>query len=266
MSTPLPQDFRKQLDQIKFTYKSKNETKNGKQVVWISMGNTRLTPEFQTSAFWNHTDEQQPKPTLCRAPFGVDEKFSQGNSRKSCPLTVNCPDLESVLADLEVLCIQTAFKNAPSWFATKGNLTEEKLCEMFSPILKRSEKYNPNVNVKIQTDPDHPFATKVYEATKGRNGQFAVREATWQDIQRGSEVVAIIRLSSLWFMKKEFGLTLDVSSIIVYPLHSTKGIQGFNFGGSDIPSVVDMDEEVEGDKYPEENPPNSYDVENPLID
>lgn len=183
-------------------------------------------------------DEQR-----CTAPFGVSEPYDetkQDDPKRNLELNVNTKSLSDFLRALDEVTLKNVIKNYDSWFnpeKKKKSLTAEEIKSMYRPLMTepKDPKYAPTFRTKVVIKGQNPV--RVFVLKTDRNGQQVCVRGKLGDITPFSEVVPIVEIFGIWFMSKEYGVSLTTTDIVVYPKASRPpGL--FNFGG-EVPMIVD---------------------------
>lgn len=173
---------------------------------------------------------QTPKMTM---PFGVSEyvpennvgpvKYSLDASFKGIPDDARLTAFYDVVRKIDERMVDLAVENSPAWFGKK--MSKEIVEELYRPLLKPSkqpEKYAPTIKFKIRPARDGGSDMNV-EAFDSKREKFDMN-----DFQSGSTVKCIVDFAPVWFVNKQFGITLSVVQLEVVSLPAGK-LQGFAF-------------------------------------
>ena len=99
------------------------------------------------------------------------------------------------------------------------------------------EPYPSTLKLKIATKPDGSFVPEAYTMQK--------EPVSLDTIEKGQKVMAIVDVSSIWFIDNKFGVTIRLQQSLLE--QSTK-LPSFAFQGLDLPEddiEIDEDEEVD---------------------
>jgi len=206
------------------------QTKNkagGNQVSLLYNGNKRIVL-------------QTPKMSV---PFGVSEyvpennvgpvKYSLDASFKGIPDDSKLNTFHEVVRKIDERMVALAVENSVAWFGKK--MSKEIVEELYRPLIKASkqpDKYAPTIKFKIRPSRDGSSEMNV-EAFDTKRQKFDMN-----DFQSGSTVKCIVDFAPVWFVNKQFGITLSVVQLEVVSLPAGK-LQGFAFQNES-----DDDEEV----------------------
>ena len=120
------------------------------------------------------------------------------------------------------------------------------LRDRFIPIVKPSNKpeYRPTARTKLVVDAERNNS-QIFLVTKetpaGDDGTPARIDeyvpATVSDISKGAKVICIVETSGLWFGANQFGMSLVITHILVWPTSQKRGIEAFSLPGG-MPKCV----------------------------
>lgn len=150
----------------------------------------------------------------CKLPFGVSEYNSKYSLQLSLQgMSDQMEHFKKFLNNLDDKNIEMGSKFSSKWF--KKNLTKDTVTELYNPILKQNNpKYPPNIKVKLPFR-DDTFQGEVFDSNRN--------VISLNDITKGCHVEAIIELSGIYFVAKEFGISWKVIQLKVYPSEVIKG-------------------------------------------
>jgi hypothetical protein len=175
-------------------------------------------------------------------PFGLSEytpdngsgpKYSIDISFKGYEGDSKIKKLMEVMRTMDTHLIDMGVLNSVKWFGK--TMSKEVICELYRPLVKESkqpEKYAPTLKCKIRTFGD----TMRMEAFHKDRTSFDVVK----DLQAGSSVKLILEFSPIWFVNKQFGITLNIVQMEVVQL-PTGRLTGFAFIDEDGDEDVDED-------------------------
>lgn len=173
------------------------------------------------------------------APFGISEfqteygpKFSLDTSFGSINDDPKVKQFYDMMVSLDEYMIETAVNHSKEWFGK--SLTKDIISEFYRPIIKKGKQkknseecYPDMIKFKIRTI-DGIKNVESYDSNKNK--------VDIDDyLKQGSKVRAILEVAPVWFVNKNFGISLNLT--IVEILKPEK-ITGFSF-------EEDSDEEYE---------------------
>jgi hypothetical protein len=178
-------------------------------------------------------------------PFGVRQPDSDKVSSVTVTTSIKGYDQEGTaqqlfcqkLEELDRMVIKEAVNN-PEWqklLGMKKNKVSEETVEMlYVPLVKQSEGYAPNFNVKMPVEyGTTDIKTELYHKKKQIKLDL---ENVSEHLPRFSEVKFLMRVGSVWFINKKFGVTIRAVQAVVYP---PTGIQKTVFPVSEV-SAADL--------------------------
>ena len=150
-----------------------------------------------TPAMWIPGDTMQPvfEPKV----------FEDGTTRLNLVLQPT-PEQESTLKSLDEWCLATVAQQSEQLFGK--SLTLEQLTQCYQPCLKVSDKYPPNLRVKLNLSGAN--ATRYWNAV----GRKTIAPDTWV----GTAVRPRIRIKALWFMAKQFDIVMELTDAQILEL------------------------------------------------
>jgi hypothetical protein len=167
---------------------------------------------------------QTPKMSM---PFGVSEYVTETGPIKyslDASFKENESFMETVRA-IDARMIDLAVENSKDWFGK--TMSREVVEELYRPLLKESkqpDKYAPTIKFKIRsTDTD----LKV-EAFHNRSREVF----DMSEFQAGSVARCIVDFAPVWFVNKQFGVTMNLVQIAIASVPAGK-LQGFAFQSDD---------------------------------
>ena len=131
-------------------------------------------------------------------PVFEPSSFDGKSSRLNLVLHVT-PEQEAEVRALDEWCLAEVVRQSEQLFGKA--LTVEQLTPCYQPCLKTSEKYPPNVRVKLNLDGNR--AACFWDSNKQRTAA----PSSWLD----AAIRPIIRIKAVWFMAKQFGIVLELT-------------------------------------------------------
>ena len=181
-----------------------------------------------------------------RSPYGLSAFTDEGTGRTTYSLDVSfdsdnadAMELHDKLKELDEIIVNTVAENSKEWLGKEFNVAVLREA-LYKPIVRpNKEPYPSTLKLKIATKPDGTFVPEAYNMQK---------EAVPLDtIEKGQKAMAIVDVSSIWFIDNKFGVTIRLQQALLE--QSTK-LPSFAFQGLDLPDeeVDEEDEEVEVDE------------------
>jgi hypothetical protein len=186
----------------------------------------------------------------CAAPFGISELFDktkEPNNKRNLELSVRSPKLREFLSALDENTIDQAVRNYEEWFNSdkkRKPLTPEDIRGYYRPLLQEGpndKEYDPLFRTKVNIADPKVLRVFVFDGMK--DGCMMCRVGRLSDVSKFVEVVPIIEVVGLWFMTKQFGVSLQCSDVVVFP-KASRPAGAFNFGDLQtvvVDGVADMD-------------------------
>lgn len=182
---------------------------------------------FVNDASRNKIRVHTPK---CYLPFGVSEyndKFSLQMSLNS--ETDAMKNFKNFLENLDKNNIQQGVKN-PNWWK-KPTISEETVAELYNSSMKQNNpNYPPMFKAKL------PFKNGEFDGNIYDDKRNLI---SFDKITKSCHVEAIVELTGIYFVQKEFGLSWKVVQLKVYP---SEKMVGYSF--------LDDDDSEESDAEP----------------
>jgi hypothetical protein len=215
------------VDLNNLEYKAPTSNRSGGKVVNVSTvpGSTDYKDKlrFQMS--------ESDKENLQTAVWGLSTPMQgQDASRRTLELTIESPDLLKFLGDLDEKNIQTAVDSSNEWF--KKPMTKEAVDPMYVRMVKPPSKIDakPTVRVKVKCN---EYPTNVYVVTDvDADGNLTYVKGSHDDLTKNVKCLVIAETVGLWFMSRQFGMSLTATEILVWPNRRSTGIDAFNLSNN----------------------------------
>ena len=166
------------------------------------------------------------------APFGVSEYTTEGGLKYSLNLSFLQIDSDSkvekfytMCKDIDNMMIETAFTNSTKWFGKQ--LSKDVIEEFYRPLLKpgkhkEGDEYYPDtIKFKLRTYNDK-LTVSMFDKEKNPIGL--------ENVVKGSKVRCIFEVSPIWFVNKNFGISLNCIQLEVDNIDK---MVGYSFYDSD---------------------------------
>lgn len=251
------------IDQLFYTDPARGKHNNVSSKI-RSVKDSQFNITFQTTR--DDNTKQEPK---CRMPFAITEPFDNKNDKtglKDLNLSIETSGLEMFLKKLDENNIRVAHANSQKWF--KKQLTIEQVRDMYKPTIrydtkaeeKKRQAYKPTIKTRVAVDAaDKSRCVRILEyvgqhPTDPTKKIFKNYRGSWKTIEKHTQAIAIVEISSLWFMPKEFGMSLRTVGLILYPVN--KNTPSFNMGTGQNCVIMDDSEVTPAPQEPG-SPPDS---------
>jgi len=179
-----------------------------------------------------------------RSPFGLSAFTDEGTGRTTYSLDLSFdPDnteameLHNKLKELDDIIVNTVAENSKEWLGKEFNVAVLREA-LYKPVVRPGkEPYPSTLKLKIATKPDGTFVPEAYNMK---------REAVSLDtIEKGQKVMAIVDVSSIWFIDNKFGATIRLQQALI---EQSSRLPSFAFQGLDLPETDEVDEDIEIDE------------------
>lgn len=174
-----------------------------------------------------------------RSPYGLsaftDE--STGRTSYSLDLSFDTENAEAMtlykkLTELDDIIVNTVAANSKEWMGKEFNVAVLKEA-LYKPMVRPGkEQYPATIKLKIQTKPDGSFVPECYNMAK--------EQVTLDSIEKGQKAMAIVDLSSIWFIDNKFGVTIRLQQAL---FEESSRLPSFAFQGVTFPSAAEEEED-----------------------
>lgn len=219
-------------------YKPPTNNKNGGKVVYVSTvpGSSEWKDRMRFQMSENQNTNRQT------AVWGLSVPLQgQDTSRRTLELTIESPDLLKFLTDLDEHNINTAHKMSETWF--KKSLDIDQIKNMYVSLVKPPSKEGskPTVRVKVKCQ-DYP--TNVFSVKDDKDGVFHYVKSNHEELTKNSKCMVMCETVGLWFMSRQFGMSLTATDIVVWPNKRPTGINAFTLSGDVLTKEMDDDDQM----------------------
>lgn len=207
-------------------YKEPQSNRSGGKVVHVSTVPNSM--EWKDRIRFQMSENE--KTNLQTAVWGLGTPLpGQDSSRRTLELSVESPHLEKFLNDLDENNIQKAIANSPNWF--KKAVDESSVRQMYVKMIKEPSKPGApsTVRVKVKCG-DYP--TNIYVVQEEDGDKLVYAKGTPDDLTKNSKCLVMVESVGLWFMSRQFGMSLTATEIIVWPSRRNTGIASFTLCNS----------------------------------
>lgn len=167
--------------------------------------------------------------------FGLSTPLpGQDSSKRSLDLTIESPELLLFLKELDRKNVEATKKNKESWF--KKPPSDAEIDHMYIPLVKENGEYKESVKIKIRCEYN---ATNIYIVDEQKNNSVYYSNGNLNHLEKNAKVMVIVETPGLWFINKQFGMSLNASQILVWPAKHKTGLASFTFknGHQALPST-----------------------------
>ena len=202
-------------------------------------------------------DPRDTKKRL-RAPFGHQRTAREGtpcneNKRNLLLQFYDSDELTEFWKSVDAHNVSWAFQNCKKLFGVDIDEATLKSVLYKDCLIHNNPDYPPCVRAKIILEGRN--ATNFFTWGTDASGADIYTPATAGDLERGMNGVVILRTPGLWFMSKQFGMSLTATDILMFP-KATSMRGAFNWGDdASAPRFVAtvMDETADDEEDPVEN-------------
>tara|TARA_B100001996_G_scaffold4960_1_gene4159 strand:- start:1956 stop:2657 length:702 start_codon:yes stop_codon:yes gene_type:complete len=205
------------------------KNKNGGKTVYLNSGDNKklyiqlpfLRSPYGLSAF---TDEGTGRTT-----YSLDLSFDNDNAEAM--------ELHDKLKELDEIIVNTVAENSKEWLGKEFNVAVLREA-LYKPMVRPSkEPYPSTLKLKIATKPDGSFVPEAYSMKR--------ESVPLDSVEKGQTVMAIVDVSSIWFIDNKFGVTIRLQQAL---LEQSNKLPSFAFQGIDTGDADEVDEDIEIDE------------------
>ena len=193
-----------------------------------------------------------------RCPFGLSSYTDEATKKVSYSLDLSLDSenqdaqhVMELLGKLDDAVLTTAAANSMEWFGkplSRGSLEETLYTSTIRRPKDASKGYAPTLKLKIRTDKNDKFVPEAYDMKQN--------EVALSTIEKGQYCMAIFEVSQISFVRKTFGVTLNLLQILLKP--SSK-LQKFAFK-LPVETLEDAASEEAGDEEEEYEEEEEVDI------
>lgn len=212
------------IDLSNLEYKPPAANRSGGKVVNVST--VKGSKEYEHRVRFQMSEDQNRN--LQSAVWGLSTPLAgQDINRRTLELTIESSDLEVWLNKLDEQNVQTALKNSQDWF--KKSLDVEAIKNMYVYLVKPPSKdgLKSTVRVKVKTGDSYP--TNIFIVQSAEGGSLSYTRGSADDLTKNCKCMVMCESVGLWFMSRQFGMSLTATDILVWPTKRMTGIDAFTF-------------------------------------
>ena len=185
-----------------------NKLKNGQNVYLNYMNKSSPKIYVQTPVMSSPFGVSVYPPNVSYTDVHVKKSYSLDLSFNTFENDEELTQMKNIIESIDSAMIEFGIKNSLEWFGKQ--MSRSVIEELYRPILRLSKnnKYAPTFKLKIRTD----YNTGVPNVECFNADNLKIK---WDSIQKGDKMKAIFEFSPIWFMNKQFGVSLNVTSIMV---------------------------------------------------
>ena len=179
------------VNDIKFS-EPKSNSKGG-QSIWLSHNGEKIIIQIPKS----------------KTPFGLNhQQYEDGSSKFDVSVSLTSPEFKFWIETLDKYICKRATEYSQEWFGKRKS--NEVIEEMYKPIktVPKKDNYSPTMKLKL------PYYNGEHKSSVFDDKRNPI---TPEAITKGCEVMLIVQLSNMWFVRKQFGVTWQVLQAKIYP-------------------------------------------------
>ena len=238
------------IDLDNLEYKPPTNNRSGGKVVHVST--VKGSSDWKDRIRFQMSEDN--KTNLQEAVWGLSTPLpGQDAARRTLELTIESSSLHTFLNDLDNKNLTTAVKQAPEWF--KKTVEEDAVRNMYVPLVKPPQKADQKSTVRVKVKcGDYP--TNIYVVSDSdESGNLTYNKGSIDDLTRKVKCMVMVETVGLWFMSRQFGMSLTATDILVWPNRRSTGIDAFTMTADTklhksmlvCPSVPAVDDDVMDD-------------------
>lgn len=212
------------IDVSSLEYKPPTNNRSGGKVVNVST--VKGSNDYKNRIRFQMSEDE--KTNLQTAVWGLSTPLTgQDASRRTLELTVESSQLRSFLESLDETNINTAIAQSPDWF--KKTLEPDAIRQMYVRLIKEPSKEGAPPSMRVKVKCTEPYATNIYVVSgEDQNGKLMYSKGGPEDLVRNAKCLVVVETVGLWFMSRQFGMSLTATEILVWPSKRCTGIDAFS--------------------------------------
>ena len=195
-------EFCSNIDLSSMQYMNMTATKMGGKSVPVTTKNGSCDWKDRVRFQMSENNRQNLQTAVWNASPPMNAT-ADGATRMSLELTIESPALNEFLCALDKQNIEKAKENAHLWFK---NVDPQMVNQMYVPLM-RSTPSKPTVKVKVKCG--EKYSTDVF-VVREENSVIRHTRGVHTDITKGSKCLVVVESSGLWFMNRQFGMSLAI--------------------------------------------------------
>lgn len=234
--------FCDRVDVDSLEYREPQSNKSGGKVVQVTMVPGSL--EWKDRVRFQMSEDQTRH--LQTAVWGLSTPLAgQDAARRTLELTIESPALLAFLNRLDEKNIATAVAKSTAWFRKEIDLSTVRA--MYVHLVKPPSKagYPSSVRVKVKCN---EYPTNIYVVKEETaDGRLVYDKGGPDDLAKGAKCMVMVETTGLWFMSRQFGMSLAATEILVWPAAKNSGIDAFTLSSNVILQKGDKGEDHDED-------------------
>ena len=210
------------IDLDNLEYKPPAANRSGGKVVHVST--VKGSADWKDRIRFQMSEDN--RQNLQQAVWGLSTPLpGMDASRRTLELTVESPALHTFLENLDAKNVDTAISQAPEWF--RKSVDADAIKNMYVPLVKPPQKADMKHTVRVKVKcGDYPTNIYVVDSTDD-DGNLTYVKGTPEDLTRNAKCMVMAESVGLWFMSRQFGMSLSATDIVVWPNRRNTGINAF---------------------------------------
>ena len=163
-------------------------------------------------------------------PFGISEFVGDNVTRYSLDLSfknfeenADIATMKSLIESIDNFMVDVGVHNSVEWFGKK--MSKDVIDELYRPLIRIAKdptKYAPTFKMKFRNGYGKntgEIQAKAFDVNK--------QDMDVLDIQKGSSLKVIFEISPIWFVNKQFGISLNISQVMVTSVPVQRNLEFF---------------------------------------
>jgi hypothetical protein len=224
MNSAIP--FCKHINLDAIEYKGITSNKKGQKVVAVSTipGSTDLTSRLRFQMSENQNAQLQVAVWTLSTPMQ-----GQDASRRTLEVTIDDPNLFHFLEALDKSNVDVATSRCEEWF--KKKMDSNTISGMYVPIMRAGVKQDMPYSMRVKVNLSQPYGTNIFVVTDLVDNQLMYHKGGPDDLTKGAKMMIVAETAGLWFMSKQFGMSINATDILVWPNRKVYGMSAFSLIG-----------------------------------
>lgn len=210
-------------------YKSPANNKSGGKVVHVSTIPGSI--EYKDRIRFQMSEDEHTN--LQSSTWGLSTPMNgQDPNRRTLEVTIESPALLTFLQKLDARNMTVAHERCESWF--KKQMDMDQIKNMYVPLVKPPQKEGMKPTVRVKVKCGGGRETNIFDVQRAEGNTFEYNKTSHQDLTKNTKCMVMVETVGLWFMSRQFGMSLNASDILVWPSKQTSGIKAFTFSSDNM--------------------------------
>ena len=216
------------IDLSKLEYRSPTSNKNGGKVVHVSTQQGSL--EWKDRLRFQMSEDQNTNRQTAIWGLSTPLQQNQDTSRRTLEVSIESPCLLKFLQDLDEQNMRVAQEKSEEWF--KKSLSSEQIRNMYVTLVKPPSKEGSKHSVRVKVKCTDSYPTNIFAAKASDTNVFSYNKASHDELTKNVKCMIMCETVGLWFMSRQFGMSLTATDIVVWPNKRTTGIEAFTLSNN----------------------------------